>query len=164
MITTNVNHCFQKTGFDKQRLFYTQGDYGLFQCAEPCHQQPYDNEDIVRQMVEEQQKMRVPTKLLPRCPQCGKNMTMNLRADKHFVEDDGWHKAAKRYEKFLRHHEGKHILFLELGVGYNTPSIIKYSFWQMTWGNSKAVYVCLNSDIDEALGEMDALMVDDNYM
>jgi len=91
-------------------------------------------------------------------------MTMNLRADKHFVEDDGWHKAAKRYEKFLRHHEGKHILFLELGVGYNTPSIIKYSFWQMTWGNSKAVYVCLNSDIDEALGEMDALMVDDNYM
>jgi len=144
VITTNVDHCFQKAGFYKQRLFYTQGDYGLFQCSEPCQQKTYENEAVIRRMVTEQQNMRVPAELLPICPRCGKNMTMNLRADKYFVEDDGWHKAAERYEKFLHHYEGSHILFLELGVGYNTPGIIKYSFWQMTNQNRRAFYVCLN--------------------
>lgn len=144
VITTNVDHCFQKAGVDKQRLFYTQGDYGLFQCAEPCHQTTYDNEAVIKQMVAEQQKMRVPAVLLPRCPRCGQLMIMNLRADKHFVEDEGWHKAAARYENFLHHHRERHILFLELGVGYNTPGIIKYPFWQMTKQNPRAVYACLN--------------------
>jgi NAD-dependent SIR2 family protein deacetylase len=144
VITTNVNHCFQKAGFDKQRLFYTQGDYGLFQCSEPCHQKTYENEAVIKRMVAEEQNMRVPAELLPRCPRCGKMMTMNLRADKHFVEDDGWHKAAERYENFLHYYEGSHILFCELGVGYNTPGIIKYPFWQMTNQNSRAFYACLN--------------------
>ena len=144
VITTNVDHCFQKAGFDKKRLFYTQGDYGLFQCSEPCCQETFDNEDIVREMMEKQKDMRIPEELLPVCPHCGKPLTMNLRADGSFVEDQGWHAAAGRYEDFLRTRKNRRILFLELGVGYNTPGIIKYSFWQMTARNRKAVYACLN--------------------
>jgi NAD-dependent SIR2 family protein deacetylase len=119
ILTTNVDHCFQKAGFDKKRLFYTQGDYGLFQCSEPCHQGTYDNEATVLAMLERQKDMRIPTELLPVCPRCGKPMTMNLRADDSFVEDEGWHRAAERYSNFLRTRSGK-ILYLELGVGYNT--------------------------------------------
>ena len=144
VITTNVDHQFQKAGFDKGRLFYTQGDYGLWQCSEPCHQKTYDNEETVRAMFEQQKDMRVPSELVPHCPVCGKPMSMNLRADDTFVEDEGWHKAAERYDEFLRRHEGLHILFLELGVGMNTPVIIKYPFWRMTAKNPKAVYACLN--------------------
>ena len=144
VITTNVDHCFQKAGIDKNRLFYTQGDYGLFQCSEPCCQETFDNEEIIRQMVERQAGMRVPSELLPVCPRCGQPMAMNLRSDNRFVEDEGWHKAAERYENFLRTRENMQILFLELGVGYNTPGIIKYPFWQMTAQNPKAVYACIN--------------------
>ena len=126
VLTTNVDHQFQKAGFDKHRLFYTQGDYGLFQCSEPCCQETYDNEECVKDMLEFQEDMRVPTELIPCCPKCGKPMTMNLRADDKFVQDEGWYLARKRYEEFLRRHENLHILFLELGVGYNTPAIIKY--------------------------------------
>ncbi len=144
VITTNVDHQFQKAGFDKHRLFYTQGDYGLWQCSEPCHQKTYDNEETVRAMFEQQKDMRVPSELVPYCPVCGKPMSMNLRADDTFVEDDGWHKAAERYDNFIRTRSGQHILFLELGVGMNTPVIIKYPFWKMTYANPKAVYACLN--------------------
>ena len=145
VLTTNVDHQFQKAGFDKHRLFYTQGDYGLFQCSEPCCQETYDNEECVKDMLEFQEDMRVPTELIPRCPKCGKPMTMNLRSDNTFVQDDGWYRAAERYEEFLRRHENLHILFLELGVGYNTPAIIKYPFWKMTVKNPKAIYTCINS-------------------
>ena len=144
VITTNVDHQFQKAGFDKTRLFYTQGDYGLFQCSEPCHAQTYDSETQVKDMIEFQEDMKIPTELIPKCPKCGKPMTMNLRSDDKFVEDEGWHKAAERYDDFLQSHKGQHILFMELGVGYNTPVIIKYPFWKMTAKNPKAVYACLN--------------------
>ena len=160
VITTNVDHCFQKAGFDKKRLFYTQGDYGLFQCSEPCHSKTYENENMIREMVLSQGwvigennelilpegaslKMAVPTEILPRCPVCGKPLTMNLRSDDKFVEDEGWHQAAERYENFLRTRNGK-LLFLEQGVGYNTPGIIKYPFWRMTEQNTDAVYACVN--------------------
>ena len=144
VITTNVDHCFQKAGFDKKRLFYTQGDYGLFQCSEPCCQETFDDEAAIREMVKRQEDMKVPTELLPTCPHCGKPMTMNLRCDDTFVEDEGWHRAAERYENFLRTRNGQKILFLELGVGYNTPVIIKYPFWQMTAKNPNAIYACIN--------------------
>ena len=144
VLTTNVDHCFQKAGFEKRRLFYTQGDYGLWQCSKPCHQKTYDNETVVRKMLVEQKNMKIPSGLIPYCPACGAPMSMNLRADDAFVEDEGWHAAAQRYAEFLRHHEGQHILFLELGVGGNTPVIIKYPFWRMTYQNPKAVYACVN--------------------
>ena len=144
VITTNVDHCFQKAGFDKKRLFYTQGDYGLFQCSEPCCQETFDNEAVIRQMMEQQEDMKIPTELLPVCPHCGKPLTMNLRSDNKFVEDEGWHRATERYENFLRTRAGGKILFLELGVGYNTPVIIKYPFWQMTAKNPNAIYACIN--------------------
>ncbi len=160
VLTTNVDHCFQKAGFDKHRLFYTQGDYGLFQCSEPCHDNTYDNEDIIKKMVISQGyriqnsalflpegvtvKGVIPKELVPYCPKCGKPMSMNLRADSTFVEDEGWHRAAERYELFLQRHRNLKILFLELGTGYNTPGIIKYPFWQMTDTFSAASYVCIN--------------------
>ena len=161
VITTNVDHCFQNAGFDKHRLYYTQGDYGLFQCSEPCHKKTYDNEDIIRKMVMAQGyefkedgslylpegrnlKLTVPSELVPYCPECGKPMSMNLRADNTFVEDEGWHVAAQRYEQFLERHKNLNIVFIELGIGYNTPVIIKYPFWQMTDKWQHAHYICLN--------------------
>ncbi len=161
VITTNVDHQFQRAGFDKKRLFYTQGDYGLWQCSEPCHDKTYDNEETVRKMIEAQgfavaedgsltlpedvePEMTVPGPLVPYCPVCGKPMSMNLRADDTFVEDEGWHRASAACADFLRRHENLRVLYLELGVGANTPVIVKYPFWQMTAADKKAVYVCIN--------------------
>lgn len=163
VLTTNVDHCFQKAGFDKARLFYTQGDYGLWQCSVPCHNETYDNEATVRKMVEAQGfafaengdlyvpdgiklKMKVPSELIPYCQHCHKPMSMNLRADATFVEDAGWHAAARRYEVFLRQCRGKRVLYWELGVGMNTPGIIKYNFWQRVWKDRRAFYACVNLD------------------
>ena len=160
-ITTNVDHQFQKAGFDKKRLFYTQGDYGLFQSVNPAIRKTYDNEEWVMKAMEAQGfildeagvfqlpedgkiKMRIPSELVPKCPDDGSDVAMNLRADDSFVEDDGWHRASAAYSDFLRRHEGLHVLYLELGVGYNTPSIIKYPFWQMTADNPDATYACVN--------------------
>lgn len=171
VITTNVDHCFQKAGFNKDRLFYTQGDYGLFQCSVPCHNETYDNEDIVRRMAAAQGfsfgedgniqikerkniKMSVPSELVPLCPVCGKPMTMNLRADDTFVEDGGWKKAAERYSEFLHSKGNGKIMFLELGVGYNTPGIIKYPFWHMTARNDEATYICINAGESVCPGEI----------
>lgn len=144
VLTTNVDHQFQKAGFDKKRLFYTQGDYGLFQCSGPCHNETYDNEKLIRRMFAEQKNMRVPAELVPKCPKCGKPMTMNLRADDKFVQDEGWYKAAERYDNFVRTRGNTNILLLELGVGYNTPVIIKFPFWKITAKNPNAVYACVN--------------------
>ena len=168
VLTTNVDHCFQRAGFDKARLFYTQGDYGLWQCPEPCREKTYDNEDDVRRMLLAQGfligednelipptdengrtdytriRMTVPEELFPHCPVCGKVMTTNLRVDDAFVEDEGWKSAAARYGRFLRRHENKKALYLELGVGSNTPVIIKYPFWRLTRENELAAYACVN--------------------
>ncbi|HIY30306.1 MAG TPA: Sir2 silent information regulator family NAD-dependent deacetylase [Candidatus Mediterraneibacter avicola] len=121
VLTTNVDHCFQKASFEKDRMFYTQGDYGLFQCSEPCCQKTWDNEEIVRAMLDRQEDMRIPSELVPRCPNCGKPAAMNLRSDDTFVQDAGWYEAAERYALFIKRHQGMRTLYLELGVGYNTP-------------------------------------------
>lgn len=159
VLTTNVDHMFQRSGFDKDRLFYTQGDYGLFQCSIPCHNSTYDNEKTIENMLLSQGfeiseskdllitrniRMEIDKDLIPRCPKCNKEMSMNLRADDTFVEDDGWHAALKRYENFLTSAKGKRILYLELGVGANTPGIIKYPFWRMTYNDRNAVYCTIN--------------------
>ena len=144
VLTTNVDHQFRLAGFDKERLFYTQGDYGLFQCSVPCHQKTYDNEEAVTEMVARQENMRIPTELIPKCPVCGKPMSMNLRCDDTFVEDEGWHRANARYEAFLEQYKDKRLVLLELGVGGNTPVIIKYPFWQIALQNKNATYACVN--------------------
>ena len=144
VLTTNVDHQFQKAGFDKKRLFYTQGDYGLLQCGGPCHHAVYDNETVILEMNRRQADMKIPSDLIPYCPRCGRPMTMNLRADDSFVQDDGWYRAEERYTDFIRGHRGLRVLFLELGVGFNTPGIIKYPFWQMAYDNPHARYVCIN--------------------
>ncbi len=163
VLTTNVDHCFQKAGFDKRRLFYTQGDYGLFQCTKPCCKKTWDNMDIVREMVLSQgfaigdgnelippeggsPAMAVPAGLVPKCPNCGRPVTMNLRSDDKFVEDEGWQRAAAAYEAWVTAHRGKRVVFLEIGVGFNTPGIIKYGFWQEVWQNPEATYACLNME------------------
>ncbi len=161
VLTTNVDHCFQRAGFDKKRLFYTQGDYGLWQCQTPCCQKTWDNRIAVLAMLRSQgysispggellppadrdPSMAVPAELVPACPVCGRPMAMNLRSDGRFVEDEGWHRNARRYMEFLERHEGKKILLLELGVGWNTPGIIKYPFWKIAFQNSRALYACIN--------------------
>lgn len=161
VLTTNVDHCFQRAGFDRRRLFYTQGDYGLFQCSLPCHKATYDNAAVIRAMLEAQgyeiaedgalrlpegikPKGTIPGELIPYCPRCGRPMSMNLRSDGTFVEDRGWHQAAARYGDFLRKYRGRKVLYLELGVGMNTPTIVKFSFWQRTAENPKAIYACVN--------------------
>jgi NAD-dependent SIR2 family protein deacetylase len=144
VITTNVDHLFQKAGFDKGRLFYTQGDYGLFQCSEPCHQRTYDNHDAVKAMIEQQRDLRIPSELVPTCPVCGKPMSMNLRADDTFVQDEGWYAANRRYQEFVRDHQGQRVVYLEIGVGGNTPGIIKYPFWQMAANNPQGFYAQVN--------------------
>ena len=144
VITTNGDHQFQLAGFPKERLFYTQGDYGLWQCSVPCHDRTYDNYETVKRMVEEQRDMHVPSGLVPHCPVCGKPMAMNLRADDTFVEDEGWHAAAERYREFLEAHQEGKVLYFELGVGMNTPVIIKYPFWRYTAANPDATYACVN--------------------
>ena len=150
VITTNVDHQFQKAGFDKQRLFYTQGDYGLFQCAKPCHQRTYDNEETIRKMIAVQVETRhgtslqIPSELEPRCPVCGGPMKVNLRADETFVEDEGWHAASERYTEFIRRHKDGNVLFLDLGSGGNTPVIFKIPFIRWTMQNPNAVYATVN--------------------
>ena len=163
VLTTNVDHCFQKAGFDKKRLFYTQGDYGLFQCSKPCCRKTWDNEEMVRQMILSQgfvigehnaltlpegreAAMRIPTELLPKCPNCGRPLTTNLRADDRFVEDEGWQEAAVEYEAWLTAHQHQKVVYLEIGVGFNTPGIIKYNFWQQVYRNEETTYVCLNME------------------
>lgn len=160
VLTTNVDHQFQLAGIERERLFYTQGDYGLFQCSGSCHTGTYSNEAQVRAMaaaVDEKLApqlasrvpgqlldLSIPTELVPRCPRCGRPMSMNLRCDDTFVEDEGWHAAHNRYARFLKQHRRDRVLYLELGVGFNTPGIIKYPFWQRTAKNPHATFASIN--------------------
>lgn len=144
VLTTNVDHAFQRSGFDETKLFFTQGDYGLWQCSTPCHKKTYENKDQVLKMLKAQSNMKIPTDLIPYCPVCKEPMTMNLRADSTFVEDELWEDSLKRYENFLNKNKISKIVFLELGVGGNTPGIIKYPFWHMCQSFKHSTYICVN--------------------
>ncbi len=175
VLTTNVDHLFIRNGFDKKRVFYTQGNYGLWQCSKPCHDATYDNYDDITKMLEQQKNMQIPSELIPYCPKCGAVMTTNLRKDSDFVEDYGWREASERYTNFLNENSSKKVLFLELGVGFNTPTIIKYSFWRMVYNFESANLVtinigdievpdeiskktiCVNHDIDEVLENLNKI-------
>ena len=154
VITTNVDHQFQLHGFDKQRLFYTQGDYGLFQCSMRCHEKTYDNERAIRAMIHAQKDMKIPSDLIPYCPICGAPMSVNLRCDHRFVEDEGWHNAKERYEKFLKEHKQKRLVLLELGVGNNTPGIIKFPFWQLCYEGTRCGYISISLDVQRIPDEI----------
>lgn len=144
VLTTNVDHKFQDAGFDESKLFFTQGDYGLWQCSVPCHYKTYENKETVYKMINEQKDCKIPTTLIPHCPKCNAPMTMNLRIDNTFVQDGNWYKNYENYKNFLKNYGNKKILFLELGVGTNTPVIIKIPFWKMTFTNENSNYVCIN--------------------
>ncbi len=164
VITTNGDHLFLLNGFEKERVFYTQGDYGLFQCSVPCHQKTYDNHQSIIDMLENLEDLKIPSSLIPYCPVCGKPMTVNLRMDDTFVEGEGWNKALKHYQAFIENTSGKNVLFLELGIGYNTPAIIKYPFWRMTYQNKNASYVCINLEnetVPQEIKNRSILMTDD---
>jgi len=164
VLTTNVDHQFQLSGFNKDRLFYTQGDYGLFQCSKPCHNKTYDNEIVIKEMLSNLKDGLIPSKLIPTCPVCGEEMSMNLRSDDTFVEDEGWHKASQRFMSFINENKNKKILFLELGVGWNTPGVIKYPFMQMTYKFNDAYYVSINKDYSNLPKEIEsnALIINDD--
>ena len=156
VITTNVDGRFADSKFDKDKIFAVQGDFSLFQCSKPCRQETFYNEKYIREMIKYKKEMKIPTELIPKCPYCGRNMSMNLRVDSTFVQDKNWDKQKSKYENFLKNSYNSKILFLELGVGFNTPSIIKYNFWRMTLNNKKSVYASINlgecysaSDIEE---------------
>lgn len=156
VITTNVDGRFIDSKFEKDKIFAVQGDFALFQCSKPCRQETFYNEKYIREMIKYKKEMKIPTELIPKCPYCGRNMSMNLRADDTFVQDKNWDEQKNRYEEFLKMSDNSKILFLELGVGFNTPSIIKYNFWRMTLNNKKSVYASINlgecycaSDIEE---------------
>ncbi len=146
VITTNVDHQFQIAGYDKKRMFYTQGDYGLFQCSVPCHNKTYDNEELIIKMYESQKDCKIPTELIPHCPVCGKEMEMNLRADDRFVQDEGWYEHARSYQEFLDKAKDKKLVLIEVGVGFNTPAIIRYPFEQMTYKNKNTHLIRINKD------------------
>lgn len=160
VITTNVDHLFQRANFDKSRLFYTQGDYGLFQCEVPCQQITYDNEDMIMAMLNSQKGMEIDENLIPICPNCGKKLTVNLRKDEKFVQDAGWELASNRYLDFIENNLSKKILFLDLGIGMNTPSIIKYPFIKMTYENKNAFYISVNKDDEYSVKNIKKLGVD----
>lgn len=132
VITTNVDGQFQQAGFDPECFFEVQGNYGEWQCSVPCQQKVYDNETAVREMVQQIQDLKIPTNLVPSCPNCGAPLTMHLRIDETFVEDERWHQASDVYLAFLESIGSQKVVFLELGVGYNTPTIIRYPFEKMT--------------------------------
>ncbi len=172
VLTTNVDHKFQQAGIDKTRLFYTQGDYGLLQCSKPCNQNTYDNKDMIINMVNNQHNMKVPSELVPYCSLCKSPLLPNLRADNTFVMDNGWYQAQSRYSSFIKQYSSSKITLLELGVGYNSPAVIKYPFWQMAYSNENSIYVsvnlyeaacpkelidrsiCFNNDIGEVLSDL----------
>ncbi|MGN1271845.1 MAG: SIR2 family NAD-dependent protein deacylase [Lactobacillus sp.] len=144
VLTTNIDHTFQRAGFPKKRLCYTQGDFGLFQCSKPCHTDTYDNRDILQKMVSQEKEMRVPTELIPHCPKCGREMDFNLFWDDTFVRDRGWHIAYERYTQYIEKHSKGKVLYFELGVGFNSPGVIKIPFWNMTMQNPNAIFASIN--------------------
>ncbi|MCM3651379.1 Sir2 silent information regulator family NAD-dependent deacetylase [Metabacillus litoralis] len=153
VISTNVESQFVKAGFPSEKVFEIQGNYGYHQCAKGCHDKLYDNELLVKEMVEKTVDCKIPSELVPKCPVCGGEMDPNLRINHYFVQDERWYELNKSYNDFLQDSEGKKIIYIELGVGFNTPGIIRYPFEKMTYYNKNARLIRLNKDHPEGLEE-----------
>lgn len=149
VITTNVDGQFEKAGFDRERIFAVQGDYAYLQCAEACHDKLYYNEALVREMTQNTKDCRIPASLVPRCPVCGGAMEVNLRKDDHFVQDAHWYESHERYQAFMQKACRRNTLLLELGVGYNTPTIIRFPFERMASQADNITLVRINRDYAE---------------
>lgn len=156
VLTTNVDHQFWKAGFSDENIFATQGDYGKIQCKKGCHPKTYDAIDMFTQMHQARKDCLIPSYMVPKCPVCGKDMAMHLRCDQYFVEDEHWNEAACRYTAFLKEHKKDKVVLLELGVGFNTPTIIRFPFEQMLYDNADWSLVRLNLEeavVPESLGK-----------
>lgn len=144
VLTTNVDHQFYKAGFADERIFATQGDYSEIQCERACHQKVYNAEELFKKMDASRKDCLIPTELVPHCPVCGGKMTMHLRCDNYFVEDEKWHESADRYADFLEQNKDKKVVLLELGVGFNTPVIIRFPFEKLVRERDKYSLIRLN--------------------
>lgn len=153
VITTNVESQFEKAGFDAAKIFEVQGNYGFLQCAKGCHDRLYADEGLIREMVSETREFRIPSALIPRCPVCGEEMEIHIRKDTRFVENADWHRMRERYEAFLQRAARGRTVLLELGVGFNTPGIIRFPFEQMTYENENATLIRCNRDAPEGFPE-----------
>lgn len=149
VLTTNVDHQFYKAGFSADRIFATQGDYGEIQCQKGCHPKVYEAEELFQEMDAARKDCLIPSELVPKCPVCGGKMAMHLRCDNYFVEDEAWHEAADRYAEFLDKNKDKKVVLLELGVGFNTPIIIRFPFEKMV--RERASYSLIRLNRDEAV-------------
>ena len=151
VITTNVDGQFEIAGFKKDKIFAVQGDYEFIQCENACHNKLYNNKELVEKWLENTKDCKIPSDLVPKCPVCGGNMEMNLRKDANFVQDENWYKQSEKYESFLNNNENKNLVLLEIGVGFNTPGIIRFPFEQMTYNNLKTTLIRINKDYSQTM-------------
>lgn len=159
ILTTNVDTQFEIAGFEKNKIFATQGDYSLLQCKYGCHNKLYNNKEMVQKWLEFTKDCKIPKALVPKCPVCGKNMEMNLRKDNNFVQDENWYKQSKEYKNFLDITKNKNIVLLEIGVGFNTPGIIRFPFEQMVYNNKNATLIRINKDSPLSILEIKNKMI-----
>lgn len=155
VLTTNADHQFYKAGFGEDKIFATQGDYGLIQCKRGCHPKTYDDREMMIQMDQARKDCRVPSYMVPKCPVCGGPMTMNLRCDQYFVEDEAWYEAEERFGRFLNVCRKKKTALLELGIGFNTPTIVRFPFEKLARENRNMTLIRLNLNeaiVPESLG------------
>ena len=155
VITTNVDDQFYKAGFDKEKVFAMQGSFKYIQCSKACHNKLYDATDLVKEMINKTKDCKIPTELVPVCPVCGEKMEVNVRIDANFVQDENWYKQDKRYGEFLDKSQDKNLLLLEIGVGFNTPGIIRFPFEQMVYDNVNTHLVRINKDYAFASKEIE---------
>lgn len=156
VLTTNTDHQFYKAGFGTDNIFATQGDYGLIQCQKGCHQKTYDDIDMIKQMDQARRDCLVPSYMVPKCPVCGGPMAMNLRCDRYFVEDEAWHNAERRFGDFIEECHNGEVALLELGAGFNTPTIVRFPFERMVRENKNMRLIRLNLNeaiVPESFGE-----------
>ena len=154
VLSTNVDGQFYNSGFDKDKVFEVQGDYSYLQCENACHNKLYNNKELVEKWLRNTKDCKIPSDLVMKCPVCGGNMDMNLRKDANFVQDEKWYRQSERYEKFVSKSKGKNVLLLEIGVGFNTPRIIRFPFEQMTANSKKTTLIRINKDYPKPMLEI----------
>ena len=155
VLSTNVDGQFYNSGFDKDKIFEVQGDYSYLQCENACHNKLYNNKELVEKWLRNTKNCKIPSDLVMKCPVCGGNMDMNLRKDANFVQDENWYRQSEKYEDFLSRSKGKNVVLLEIGVGFNTPGIIRFPFERMTAISEKTTLIRINKDYPNPMLEIE---------